>query len=108
MLVYLNWTEHRIPNLTVAGLSTIQILLIMGKSVKKNEGFKKAHHGKLGEKPSKKPSNAELGIEALDNSDFERYCGNCDYFKDADYCPFYPTTEDTLWKEELGCENFWD
>ena len=35
----------------------------MGKSVKKNEGFKKAHHGKLGEKPSKKPSNVELGTE---------------------------------------------
>ena len=81
----------------------------MGKSVKKNEGgFKKAHHGKLGEKPSKKVKNDELGPGVIDRFDFERYCGNCDYFGDPEHCPFYPTTPDTLWKEELNCKNFWD
>lgn len=23
-------------------------------------------------------------------------------------CPFYPTSEDTMWKEELDCDQFWD
>ena len=81
----------------------------MGKSFKKNEGgFKKAHHGKLGGKLSKKPNNDELGTEVLGKFDFERYCGNCDYFMDPEHCPFYPTTPDTLGEEELDCKNFWD
>lgn len=80
----------------------------MGKSNKSSEGFKKAHHGRLGEKPSKHLNDEELGTEVNEMYDFERYCVNCDNFKDPERCPFYPTTEDTLWKEELDCKYFWD
>lgn len=73
----------------------------MGKSTKNTEGFKKAHHGKLGEKANKH-------LSVTDRFDFERYCGNCDNFGNPETCPFYPTSEDTMWKEELDCKNFWD
>ena len=80
----------------------------MGKSVKKGDGFKRARHGNLGEKPSKHLNSEELGTEVTDWFDFERYCGNCDNFGVPERCPFYPTSEDTMWEEELDCRNFWD
>ena len=81
----------------------------MGKSNKDVDGAKKkAHHGKLGQKASKHLNYEELGPEVADRFDFERYCVNCDNFGDEERCPFYPTTEDTMWKEELDCKNFWD
>jgi hypothetical protein len=80
----------------------------MKKNSKTVDGFKKIHHGNLGEKPSKHLNREELGDEVVNDFDFERYCVNCDNFRDPERCPFYPTTEDTLWKEELDCKYFWD
>lgn len=81
----------------------------MGKSNKDVDGSKKRlHHGKLGQKLSKRVSDKEKGPDVVDRYDFERYCVNCDNFRNPETCPFYPTSEDTMWKEELDCKNFWD
>lgn len=83
----------------------------MGKTKRNETAYRKSHHANLGEKVSKRVFNEEEELEiaeATDSLDWERYCGNCDNFKNPVLCPFYPTTEDTLWKEELDCKNYWD
>lgn len=55
----------------------------MGKNNKDVDGSKKRlHHGKLGQKLSKRVSDKEKGPEVVDRYDFERYCGQCDFFMD--------------------------
>lgn len=84
-------------------------LIHMGKSTKGGDGFKKAHHGNLGVKPSKhlnriEEEDAELNIKY----DFEDYCGNCDNFGNPDICPFiHEVNEDSHWKD-VGCNYFDD
>lgn len=46
--------------------------------------------------------------DANDPFAFEKYCGSCDNFGNAEKCPFYGKVESqTIWTN-IGCKKFWD
>ena len=46
--------------------------------------------------------------DTLNPFSFEQYCGACIYFN-TEECPHYgKVLNDTNWKYDIKCDNFWD
>ena len=43
-----------------------------------------------------------------DKYDWEHHCGACDWFGDAEKCPFFELVIAETYYEDLNCQSFWD